>query len=311
MLSITMHPVYIAVLTAATLALAYQGLITAYTMPLQALTYCLCAIGTGTIAALLIRRWFHLEYLWSRAMNILVPNQATAEVYELVRSSLNNVLGKKNFRHEMKRALNRNSVFKLFMENSIPVIQLDITFNDSWNNHNYLRSAVGWISTCMPTTMTCQTLERRDTRLVFRFVHQDVKRKDAQGLHNAISEWKTNMQRVLVLHLNDCTVQDLNYVPQKIKPQLLASSVPRISKAAFEEDVLLSKENVRLHIGFNGSAYYTYFEDGVTTQVHGRREYQSWPALWSVWRHIKEVQAAFQTPVYSSDGQLSVPSSPV
>lgn len=310
MFSITMHPVYTAVLAAVTLALAYQGLVTAYTMPIQALTYCLCALGTGTLAGLLLRRWFQLEFLWSRAMKILVPNQVTAEVHKLVRSSLNNVLSKRVFRYEMKRVLNNNGVFKLFIENSIPVVQLDITFPNAWNNHNYLRSALGWIATCMPATITCQTLERKDTRLVFRFTHRDVERKDVQGLHEAIGEWKTNMQRVLVLHLNECTVQDLQYVPKKITRQLATASTPRVSKKAFEEDVLLTAENVRLHIGFNGSAYYTYFEDGVTTQVHGRREYQSWADLWSVWRHMNEVQIAFQQPVNSSDGQLPVPARP-
>lgn len=304
MFSITFHLVYIAILSVVTLVLTYQGLVNVYTSPVQAVTYCLLAIGAGTSLYFLVRRWLHLEFLWSRAMHLLVPNKTNVAVHKLVRGGLNTALSKKSFRYEMKRALNKPGVFKFFTEHSVPVVQLDIAFHDSWNNHNYLRSALGWIAACMPASITCQTLERKDTRLVFRFIHRDLECNDAQGLRDAIGEWTRNMQRVLVLHLNECSIQDLQHVPQKITRQQVATSTPRASTTVFEEDVLLAEENIRLHIGFDGSTYYTYFEDGVTTQVHGRREYQSWAALWSVWRHMNEVQVAFQQPAHSSSGAL-------
>lgn len=297
MFSIVMHRVYIGVLLAITLALAYLGLVRVYTHPGQALTYGIYALGFSILLALLVRRWFQLEFLWARAQVLLVPSRSSEDYRKVVKHHLNRVLSKKVFRHEMKNVLNKKGVFKLFMENGRPVAQLDIAFPDPWNNHNYLRSALGWIATCMPPTVVCQTLERKDTRLVFRFVQRDIDRTDAQGLHDAIGEWKKNIQSVLVMHLDQCSVQDLNYIPQKIVRRHRTAALPNVPKTAFEEDVLLTEEQVRLHIGFNGSTYYTYFEDGVTTQVHGRREYQSWEALWSVWQHMNEVQDAFKQPV--------------
>lgn len=294
MFSITMHRLYLAVIAAVTLAFAYQGLVRVYTYPILALVYCVCALGSTVLFALMVRRWFHLEFLWSRAMVLLVPNRAKEDYRKVVRKSLNHVLSQKVFRREMKNVLNKEGVFKIFMDNGTPVMQLDIAFPDPWNNHNYLRSALGWIATCMSATVTCQTLERKDTRLVFRFVHRDLQRKDAEGLHEAMLEWKKNLQSVLVIRLDKCTAKNLNYVPQKISMRPRTATLPAVPNTAFEEDVLLTEEQIRLHIGFNGSTYYTYFEDGVTTQVHGRREYQSWEALWSVWQHMSEVQAAFQ-----------------
>ena len=297
MFSIVMHRVYIGVLLAITLALTYLGLVRVYTQPGQALTYGIYALSFSILLALIVRRWFQLEFLWARAQVLLVPSRSSEDYRKVVKHNLNRVLSKKVFRHEMKRVLNKKGVFKLFMENGRPVAQLDIAFPDRWNNHNYLRSALGWIATCMPATITCHTLERKDTRLVFRFVHSDIDRKDAQGIHDAIGQWKRNIQSVLVMHLDECSVQDLNYVPQKIVRRHRTAALPNVPKTAFEEQVLLTEEQVRLHIGFNGSTYYTYFEDGVTTQVHGRREYQSWEALWSVWQHMNEVQDAFKQPV--------------
>lgn len=297
MFSIVMHRVYIGVLLAITLALTYLGLVRVYTQPGQALTYGIYALSFSILLALIVRRWFQLEFLWARAQVLLVPSRSSEDYRKVVKHNLNRVLSKKVFRHEMKRVLNKKGVFKLFMENGRPVAQLDIAFPDPWNNHNYLRSALGWIATCMPATITCHTLERKDTRLVFRFVHSDIDRKDAQGIHDAIGQWKRNIQSVLVMHLDECSVQDLNYVPQKIVRRHRTAALPNVPKTAFEEQVLLTEEQVRLHIGFNGSTYYTYFEDGVTTQVHGRREYQSWEALWSVWQHMNEVQDAFKQPV--------------
>ena len=294
MFSIVMHRVYIGVLLAITLALTYLGLVRVYTQPGQALTYGIYALSFSILLALIVRRWFQLEFLWARAQVLLVPSRSSEDYRKVVKHNLNRVLSKKVFRHEMKRVLNKKGVFKLFMENGRPVAQLDIAFPDPWNNHNYLRSALGWIATCMPATITCHTLERKDTRLVFRFVHSDIDRKDAQGIHDAIGQWKRNIQSVLVMHLDECSVQDLNYVPQKIVRRHRTAALPNVPKTAFEEHVLLTEEQVRLHIGFNGSTYYTYFEDGVTTQVHGRREYQSWEALWSVWQHMNEVQDAFK-----------------
>lgn len=296
MFSITMHRVYLAVFAAVTLALAYMGLSRAYTEPVFALTCGLYALGGAFVFGLFLHRWLQLEYLWNRALMLLVPSNATEVYRKTVRATLNTVLSKKTFRHEMKRVLNKEGVFKLFVDNGTPVVQLDIAFPDTWDRHNYLRCALGWIATCMPATVTCHTLERKGSRLVFRFVHSDVQRKDAQGLHTAVREWKSNIQKLLVMHLDKCSVQDLNYVPQKISVRAKKFLLPEVPNTAFDEDVLLTEEQVRLHIGFNGSTYYTYFEDGVTTQVHGRREYQSWEALWSVWQHMSEVQAAFQPP---------------
>lgn len=297
MFSIVMHRVYIAVLVAITLILSYQGLVRVYTHPAEASTYGLCAIATTVLCTLMIRRWFQLEFLWARAQTLLVPNRTKEDYRKAVKHSLNRVLSKKVFRHEMKRVLNKDGVFKIFTENSIPVVQLDIAFPNPWNNHDYFRCALGWIAACMPPTIMCQTLERKDTRLVLRFIHRDIDRKDAQGLHDAIAEWKKMMQSVLVLHLDKCTVQDLNYVPQKISSHRQTAPLPNVPKTAFEEHVLLTEEHVLLHIGYDGSAYYTFFEDGVTTQMHGRREYQSWNALWAVWQHMDEVQDAFKKPV--------------
>lgn len=293
MFSITMHRVYLAVFAAVTLALAYMGLSRAYTQPVFALTCGLYALGSAFVFGLCLHRWMHLEYLWTRAIVLLVPSNGSNVYRKTVRATLNAVLSKKIFRREMKRVLNKEGVFKMFVDNGTPVLQLDIAFPDTWDRHNYLRCALGWIATCMPATVTCQTLERKGSRLVFRFVHSDLQRKDAQGLHAAVREWKSNVQKLFVMHLDKCSVQDLNYVPQKISMRPKKSLLPEVPNTAFEEDVLLTEEQIRLHIGFNGSTYYTYFEDGVTTQVHGRREYQSWEALWSVWQHMSEVQAAF------------------
>ena len=305
MFSIVMHRYYMLVLLAATLVLTYLGLVRVYSHPIDAVMYGACSLGTTMLLALLTRRWFQLEYFWTRAQALLVPTRATESYRKTVRENLNRVLSKKVFRHEMKNVLNKKGVFKMFMQNERPVIQLDVAFPDPWNNHNYLRSALGWIATCMPATVMCQTLERKDTRLVFRFVHSDLDRTDPKGLQEAIEEWRKNIQSVLVLHLDQCSVQDLNYVPQQLVRKHCTAALPRVPNTAFEEYVMLTEEQVRLHIGFNGSTYYTYFEDGVTTQVHGRREYQSWEALWSVWQHMNEVQDAFKKKVKSSAaGQL-------
>jgi hypothetical protein len=294
MFSILMHRVYIGVLLSITLALSYQGLVRVYSHPIEAITYGTFALGISIMFTLMVRRWLHLEFIWARAQSLLAPNRAQEEYRSIVKDSLNRVLSKIVFRDAMKNVLDKNGVFKLFVENGRHVVQLDIAFPDTWNNHNYLRSALGWIAACMPSSVMCQTLERKDTRLVFRFVHQDSEKKDAQSLHDALSEWKNNIQSVLVIRLDKCTVQDLNYVPQKIVRTHRLAALPNVPNTAFEEHVLLNEEQVRLHIGFNGSTYYTYFEDGATTQVHGRREYQSWAALWSVWQHMNEVQYAFK-----------------
>ena len=306
MFSIFMHRIYMAVLLVTILVLTYLGLVRVYTHPVEALLYGTCALSMTIVLSLLTRRWFQLEFFWERAQSLLVPKRSKEGYREIVRDNLNRVLSKKVFRHEMKNVLNKKGVFKLFIQNGKPVVQLDIAFPDSWNNHNYLRSALGWIAACMPATVTCETLERKDTRLVFRFVHSDLDRTDSQGLHDAISEWRKSIQSVLVLHLDQCSVQDLNYIPQKLVRKHSTAALPKVPATAFEEHVLLTEEQVRLHIGFNGSTYYSYFEDGVTTQVHGRREYQSWEDLWSVWQHMNEVQDAFKTSVKSNlNSQLS------
>ncbi len=82
---------------------------------------------------------------------------------------------------------------------------------------------------------------------------------------------------------------------QKLVRRPKLGAIPTVPNTAFEEDVLLTKEQVRLHIGFNGSTYYTYFQDQAQAQQESnRREYASWEALWSVWQHMSEVQDAFQ-----------------
>lgn len=266
----------------------------AYTQPIESIVFGALALISSSLLALLTLRWLRLEFFWARAQALLIPSQSNKEYSQTVKNDLNHVLSKKVFRYEMKNVLNKKGIFKLFMDNGKPVIQLDIAFRNPWNNHNYLRSALGWIATCMPTEMACQTLERKDTRLVFRFGYMDINKTDTQGMYAAVEAWRKNMQCLLVLHLDQCSLQHLNCIPQKINNRHRATNLPLAPSNAFEKNVLLTKEHVCLHIGFNGSTYYTYFEDGVTTQIHGRREYQSWEALWSVWQHMNEVQEIFK-----------------
>lgn len=293
MFSIALNRIYLAVLGLATMALTYQGLVRVFTDTPAAINYGLGALMCGVLFGFVLHRWMHLEYLWTRALMLLVPPKANPTYRELVKKNLNHVLSQKVFRMEMRRVLNAPGVFKIFMDQGTPTLQLDIAFPDRWKNHNYLRSALGWIATCMPATMMCQTVECKDTRLVFRFVARDAQNKDKEPLHEGMREWKTSMQSLLVMRLDKCSVQSIAYVPQKLvrKPK---STVPAVPTTAFEEDVLLAKEQVRLHIGFNGSTYYTYFQDQARAeQESNRREYASWEALWSVWQHMSEVQDAF------------------
>ncbi len=294
MFSIALNRIYLAVLGLATMALTHQGLVRVFTDTNAAINYGLGAFACAALFAFVLHRWLHLEHLWARALVLLVPPRANPQYRHLVKKNLNHVLSQKVFRMEMRRVLNTPGVFKIFMDNETPTLQLDIAFPDRWKNHNYLRSALGWIATCMPATMMCQTVECKDTRLVFRFIARDVQNKDKESLHEGMREWKSNMQSLLVMRLDKCSIQSIGYVPQKLvrKPKL--SAAPTVPNTAFEEDVLLTKEQVRLHIGFNGSTYYTYFQDQARAQQESnRREYASWEALWSVWQHMSEVQDAF------------------
>ncbi len=295
MFSIALNRIYLAVLGLLFMALTYQGLVRVFTDTNAAINYGLGAAACCVLFGLALRRWLHLEYLWARAIVLLVPPRANPQYRLAVKKNLNHVLSQKVFRMEMRRVLNTPGVFKMFMDQDTPALQLDIAFPDRWKNHNYLRSALGWIATCMPATMTCQTVECKDTRIVFRFVASDVQNKNKEPLYEAMLVWKSNMQSLLVMRLDKCSVQSIGYVPQKLVRRPKLGAIPTVPNTAFEEDVLLTKEQVRLHIGFNGSTYYTYFQDQAQAQQESnRREYASWEAMWSVWQHMSEVQDAFQ-----------------
>ena len=214
MFSIALNRIYLAVLGLLFMALTYQGLVRVFTDTNAAINYGLGAAACCVLFGLALRRWLHLEYLWARAIVLLVPPRANPQYRLAVKKNLNHVLSQIVFRMEMRRVLNTPGVFKMFMDQDTPALQLDIAFPDRWKNHNYLRSALGWIATCMPATMTCQTVECKDTRIVFRFVASDVQNKNKEPLYEAMLVWKSNMQSLLVMRLDKCSVQSIGYVPR-------------------------------------------------------------------------------------------------
>ena len=280
------------------MAAGFEGLYHLFSKPLYATGWILVSTIFGALAIMIGMRWFNLESMRMRGIALLTPSNADPKYKKKIYNTLGHVLGRRVFRQGVINALDKPNVFQLYIENNRPMLRLDITFESRWDNHNYLRSALGWIAVAMPTTLYCPSVDRKGTRLIFTFTYADATRHDAQGLQDAVAVWKSNMGTLFYHHFYKCSIQILQKNPMATQlPQVAKKRRPPAPVGKFEHNVHLNQENVNLHIGFNGSHYYTYFKvDGQTGNPNGLREYNSWDELWSLWQHMDEVQTALTNP---------------
>lgn len=253
--------------------------------------WALAFLGFGSIP--LGSRWLFLENMMARAMGLFRDPHRDPRHTAQIRNVMDKALTSSEWRATMCTTLSAAHAFKLYDDHGRGVLALNIQFPPEWEQHAYLQAATGWIGVCMPMPVHCLRVDRKGTRLAYQFMLRHPTgdtHEDMRQLQQALAEWSMVMGKLLQMPMGQVSAQiSAELIPTQV-PTMTPSptGVPMAPSRVFERSISLEHEAVVLYVGFNGHSYYTKFGEAGPA-----RTYASWEALWSVWKHLGEVQKAF------------------